>query len=292
MKFLQLVILILLAGLAFAETPKGTSAIQRPKETFTVSPKIQCQKQTALGTVRQSVSQKERQKNTGSGSRLEDRKSREVQSATTKKEKSTRLSQTNDSGSVRCTNGKAKEMLRSMQASLYKEGATSRRSLSQNREKPWPIALKLQSSHRSSTGFTIPCDSSSKVSEKMVAFACAIANAEGYSVRGSIPYRYHNPGDIKFTVGYRYPGQIGIGKGGHVIFRNNAAGWAALNHQVHKMLDGSSRHYNLDMTLNQVGKKYAENWRVWAKHVAKQLHCTSSTTLREIFEIPPEVKYG
>jgi len=130
----------------------------------------------------------------------------------------------------------------------------------------------------------------SKADQPVLFFARAIAAAEGFGERGVIPTRYRNPGDIKYVVGYKYPGQIGIGKGGHVIFRSDAAGWAALNHQVHKMLDGTSQHYNLDMTLNQVGKRYAENWRVWANHVAKQLHCPPTTTLREIFGVPPEVK--
>ena len=126
-----------------------------------------------------------------------------------------------------------------------------------------------------------------KADQPVLFFSKAIADAEGFRKPNAIPTRYHNPGDIKFTVGYRYPGQIGIGKGGHVIFKNDAAGWAALNHQVHKMLDGTSRHYRLDMTLNQVGRNYAENWRVWANHVAKDLHCSPKLTLREIFDIPP-----
>ena len=126
-----------------------------------------------------------------------------------------------------------------------------------------------------------------KADQPVLFFSKAIAAAEGFGVPNAIPTRYHNPGDIKFVAGYKYPGQIGIGKGGHVIFRNDAAGWAALNHQVHKILDGTSRHYNLDMTLRQIGKKYAENWRVWSNYVARELHCPPTTTLREIFGIPP-----
>jgi hypothetical protein len=104
--------------------------------------------------------------------------------------------------------------------------------------------------------------SASKVQD----FAHAIAKAEGFYNRGTIPARYHNPGDLKF-VSVKYPGQVGIGKAGHVIFRNDAAGWAALTHQIEKAINGDSQFYNPSMTFRQVAKKYAGNYRVWLKNV-------------------------
>jgi hypothetical protein len=105
--------------------------------------------------------------------------------------------------------------------------------------------------------------SASKVQD----FAHAIAKAEGFYTRGTIPNRYSNPGDLKARAGEKYPGQKGIGKGGHVIFRNDAAGWAALTHQIEEAVSGDSQFYNPSMTFRQVAKKYAGNYRVWLKNV-------------------------
>lgn len=118
-------------------------------------------------------------------------------------------------------------------------------------------------------------------------FAHAIAKAEGFGVKHSIPTRYHNPGDIKIVKGWRYPGQKGIGKANHVIFANDAAGWAALRHQIQRILDGDSRHYSVEMNVAQMGRKYAGNSALWSKNVAHNLGVDKSTTLREYFDIPP-----
>jgi len=115
----------------------------------------------------------------------------------------------------------------------------------------------------------------------------AIAKAEGFYQRGTIPNRYHNPGDIKFDRSFRYHGQVGVGKGGHVIFRNDAAGWYALREQIEKMKSGESRHYSPTMSINQIAKKYAANYRVWAKNVSHNLGTVPTITIAELFDIPP-----
>lgn len=123
---------------------------------------------------------------------------------------------------------------------------------------------------------------------KVETFAHAIAKTEGFYVRGSIPNRLHNPGDLKIIAkGNVYPGQVGVGKGGHVRFRNDAAGYAALYHQIDKMLEGKSRFYRQEMNLWQVGRLYAQNSRLWAKNMGKNLGVSPSTTLEEYFELPP-----
>ena len=127
--------------------------------------------------------------------------------------------------------------------------------------------------------------------QKVESFAQAIARAEGFYQRGTIPARFHNPGDLKARRGEQYPGQVRIGKGGHVVFRNDAAGWAALYHQINKALAGESKFYQQDMTLARVAKRYAANSRLWAKNVAHNLGVTPSTTLEEFFELPPRVTY-
>jgi hypothetical protein len=132
----------------------------------------------------------------------------------------------------------------------------------------------------------------SKAQDKVKQFAHAIARTEGFGVRRTIPSRYHNPGDLKITArGEKYPGQVGIGKAQHVIFRNDATGYAALYHQIDKIISGESKFYTQEMTLLQIGKLYAKNSRLWAKNLAKNLGVPPSTTLEDYFELPPRVKF-
>jgi|ERR1035437_412035 hypothetical protein len=116
--------------------------------------------------------------------------------------------------------------------------------------------------------------------------AKAIAKAEGFGRKNTIPTRYKNPGDLKVVRGYRYPGQTGVGKGGHVIFRNEASGQAALEHQIEKIIEGTSR-YTVNMSLKDISKKYAGNWRVWSRNVAHNLGVDPEAYLWEILDVPP-----
>jgi hypothetical protein len=120
---------------------------------------------------------------------------------------------------------------------------------------------------------------------KVDAFATAISHAEGFGVRGTIPSRYHNPGDLKTNRSSDpWPGQVRIGKAGHIVFKNDEAGKAALRECIIKMTDGRSNYFNPNMTLNQVARRYAENWRPWVKTVSKELGVPATTTLRTYFE--------
>lgn len=105
-------------------------------------------------------------------------------------------------------------------------------------------------------------------SPRVVQFAHAIAHAEGYNLKGSIPARCNNPGDLKGT---NFPGQIGICKGGHAKFRTASVGWAALYHQIEKIQDGTSTKYANRVTFRQAAKTYAQNYRPWLKIVTKTL---------------------
>ena len=118
-------------------------------------------------------------------------------------------------------------------------------------------------------------------------FATAIAKAEGFGQRGTIPTRYHNPGDIKSVYGEKFFGQVRVGKGGHIVFRNDAAGWLALRAQIERMICGQSHFYTPEMSLQQIAKRYAGNYRVWARNVSRNLGCPPSITLAELFDIPP-----
>jgi hypothetical protein len=115
-------------------------------------------------------------------------------------------------------------------------------------------------------------------SARLSGLAVAIGTAEGFGVRGALPTRYHNPGDLKGKPDLF--GAVRIGKGGHLVFKNDAAGKAALQHQLELVLDGRSRHYTLDMTLEQMARRYAKNWRNWSRYVARLLGVRPTVTLR------------
>ena len=121
----------------------------------------------------------------------------------------------------------------------------------------------------------------------------AIGRAEGYGIKRTIPSRYRNPGDLKATAGVRLPGQIGVGKGQHIIFRTDEDGKLALHRQLLLILAGKSKHYNLDMNINQVARTYAQSWQGWARRVSTVLHVSPRTTLRDLLvnvsdvDVPP-----
>jgi len=128
--------------------------------------------------------------------------------------------------------------------------------------------------------------------KKLDAFAHAIARAEGFGAKNTIPTRCHNPGDIRSSrSGHRYEGQVGLNKRGYVIFKNDAAGFAALKDQLQLMVSGESKHYNADMTIARVAKVYSGGSRAWSKIVSKHLDVSASTTLRDYFELPPDVRF-
>jgi len=125
---------------------------------------------------------------------------------------------------------------------------------------------------------------SAVASDKVDQFASAIAHAEGFGRPHVIPSRYHNPGDLKACRRSKaLNGQVHTGKGGHIVFKTDADGWAALRVYINKMLDGSSRHYNRNMTFKQVARVYAGNWRPWVKIVSKELGVTPDTRLSTFF---------
>jgi len=122
--------------------------------------------------------------------------------------------------------------------------------------------------------------------EKVQSLAEAIAKAEGFGVKGAIPTRYHNPGNIRSTkTGHHYDGQIGLNRCGYVIFKSDRYGWRALREQLELMASGQSAHYGTDMTILSVAKIYATGWRLWAKNVSKGLGVSPATTLKEYFTV-------
>ena len=125
--------------------------------------------------------------------------------------------------------------------------------------------------------------------DRVQIFAKAIGKAEGFSRKNTIPNRCHNPGDIKAIKNYRFPGQVGIHKQ-YVVFKDDKAGWEALQHQIDKIVNGESR-YSVNLTLKQLGKRYAESG-VWPRVVAKYLNITADTELWEILGVPPYIDWS
>jgi len=117
----------------------------------------------------------------------------------------------------------------------------------------------------------------------IIDFAHAIARAEGFGVKNSLPTRTHNPGDIRALSAHQFHGQIGVTSKRYAIFRNDAAGWTALFHQLQKVADGESRFYGRDTTIRQFSKRYAEVSGVWLKNVCAMLSISPNTTLAEYF---------
>jgi hypothetical protein len=120
--------------------------------------------------------------------------------------------------------------------------------------------------------------------DKINDLATAISHAEGFGRRQTIPSRYHNPGDLKaFSSSTQLAGQVRIGKAGHIVFKDDEAGKAALREYIVRMVDGRSSHYHPNMTFNQVAHVYAENWRPWVQAVSRELGVPPNTTLRAYF---------
>ena len=110
----------------------------------------------------------------------------------------------------------------------------------------------------------------------------AIAHAEGFYKKGTIPQRYRNPGDLKSRPGLPpLPGQIRLGKAGHIIFCSENAGWEALRVYVQKIVNGASRHYVAHTTLAQLSRVYAQRWQPWLRIATKELGVPASTRLEE-----------
>jgi len=136
--------------------------------------------------------------------------------------------------------------------------------------------------------------------QKIDALSKAIAHAEGFYKRGTIPNLYHNPGDLKSRHGLPpLAGQRRIGKAGHIVFISDAAGWAALQEYILKIAEGRSRHYAQDTTLTQLSHVYAQRWRPWIEQVSKTLNIPPTTRLREFLAEPensvdywPEICYN
>ena len=114
------------------------------------------------------------------------------------------------------------------------------------------------------------------------AFATAIAHAEGFYVAGSVPQRANNPGDLTDDgdVGNGFIQTSGPMGAKITVYSTVEDGWAALTKKVARMLNGASHVYTPDLTILEVGMKYAGSAE-WAANVAARLGVDTRTTLAE-----------
>lgn len=103
-------------------------------------------------------------------------------------------------------------------------------------------------------------------------FSEGIALAEGFYVAGSRAAENHNPGNMTLDLIGK---KIGM-DGPFVVYANDADGWANLRKQVEKILTNASGIYDSQMTLRQIGQKYAstsppDEQLAWAINVASKL---------------------
>jgi len=124
--------------------------------------------------------------------------------------------------------------------------------------------------------------------DNVQAIADAIATAEGYFAEGehdgkSLLYRLKNPGGLKKPAlnADELPTWLDTGL---IVFPTAEMGWAALRHQVRKMLDGTSEIYHPSDTLIAVGLKYADGDENWGANVATNLGVSPGARLTDLAE--------
>ena len=112
------------------------------------------------------------------------------------------------------------------------------------------------------------------VSNKVYAFATAIAKAEGSNPA------WNNPGDL--TLAFSYPTSGKANSAGVLKFNNSADGWSALYKQIALIVNGGSAYYDLTTTLEDFGNLYSGGDPNWAVNVASALGVSTDTPLGSI----------
>jgi hypothetical protein len=121
------------------------------------------------------------------------------------------------------------------------------------------------------------------VTPAIAAFARAIATAEGFYVAGSIPRLANNPGNLVLP---NWTGKT-LGSERISVFASVEEGWQRLYRQLALIVAGQSRVYSLDMTIAEMGNKWAPGGSMnlpgaWASNVARMLEVPPTATLRSV----------
>lgn len=114
--------------------------------------------------------------------------------------------------------------------------------------------------------------------------AHAIATAEGFGVKNTIPTKAHNPGDL--VLGDKGHGTLGAE--GITVFQDDGTGWAALEHQLDLIRRGRSHVYRVSMTIQELANHWTRTEQhEWAENVCHALTglgriSTPQTLLRDV----------
>lgn len=97
--------------------------------------------------------------------------------------------------------------------------------------------------------------------------ARAIAKAEGFYVSDSLPQRSNNPGSLK------------LHGDSLTVFDTPEEGWKALDKQIRLILDGRSKFYTPDMTIEEIALVWTGNDKpdAWASIVSGELGVSKQT---------------
>lgn len=116
--------------------------------------------------------------------------------------------------------------------------------------------------------------------------AKAIAFAEGFGIKGAVPTRAHNPGDLKIPG---TPPELKTGEEGITIFPDDESGWNALYSQLIRIQTSRSHIYRLDMTLSEFSTHWTDTQESsWLSNVIYKLRqegydIDKNTTLGDYF---------
>jgi hypothetical protein len=131
-------------------------------------------------------------------------------------------------------------------------------------------------------------------SQQIIAFAQAIAVAEGYQdqngnlLTGNVPAKANNPGDLVLSSGLSslltsgWTGQT-LGEG-IAVYNSTGAGWNALYNQLQFIVNGQSglADYDTDTISDLAYNWTTTNQDAWAETVAGQLGVTPDTPLNQV----------
>ena len=126
---------------------------------------------------------------------------------------------------------------------------------------------------------------SPQVPQSVIDLAKAIAHAEGFGVKGAVPTRAHNPGDLKIP---NWTGAV-TGTEGITVFPDDETGWNALYKQLLRIKNNQSHVYTLNLTFWQFAFHWTDTQGMtWLDNVIYKLNelghnVTKDSTLSDYF---------
>lgn len=99
---------------------------------------------------------------------------------------------------------------------------------------------------------------------------------------GTISWRYHNPGNIKFAKFAKEHGAIGPGDGGHAVFPNFNMGEQAMNDLIFTDVRGFNTKSILEMLSIYAPTSDGNDPAGYAKFVAKRIGVATSTKINDL----------